>query len=1394
MIDEKGEPHVLDFGLAKALLDNDSMAVSIEGQIAGTPAYMSPEQASGVHSDIDTRTDVFSLGVILYELLTGLSPHDLSGSMLDVLHNITEGNIIRPSQINKKYDSELEAIILKALSLNPDERYASAGMLGIDIKHYLEGEPLDARVPTTLYFLRKKTIKYKKQVMITAGAMFVIFAIFFSTYNAIIRERTIRINAEKESETKGIELASKSEKLTWAELSLKVLGKDKEEAKKALDIIQDAYTSVQEQVSQLNYQLGERKPPVEVRRIDLGTGVPMSLMSLVRKPSLPQGIDSWTIETIGHCGRITRLIYSPGGNYLASASSDGTIRVWDSISGQLKHILIDANAPMLDISWYRDSKNLQGKLTADTAQQFIWDLETGRVERSDQSFSNQNWPDTSRTSWSANSESLEKTIDEVAKLLNINLQKGLQALHRPITALAYFPKRNFLAIGEHDGTIRLLDAQSGQIKQTQISAWCGSIQSMCFSPDKKILATCSESGTICLWDAQTWEPLSKFKTDRVTGSSSSFVDSISWSPDGITIARTNNRLHNIELLDSQSGEIINTIPVGDHKISAIHWSPDGSLISALTDGAVYIWDAALDSDKPLAKLSDSSGGFKGYAWKSQNQTLITTNEGRDIQIWEPRSGAQITTIKGNSGSGTTLSLSPEGKILAVCADNGFIRLWNIEEKTSTILRSQPDDFSTAKCNICAIAWSPDGTLLADGDTIGKIRIWDIRTHRSILSFASNCQFINSLIWSPDNRMLLCGGEDGTVRIWDAKNNFEDLVVLLPLRGSVGSGIAISAAGDYRGSPGIDENLVYAIKTVDGSLTIRYSDFRSRYGWINEPWQVGLYKPGEEKIYRIYVNAKSEGPYDGKTWETAFNDLQDAMSLAKPDTEIWVATGIYKPDRETGARSASFHLKNGVRILGGFSGTELNSYQRDPNKYETVLSGDLKEDDRPDFSNKGENSYHVVTAYQIDPNALLDGFTITKGNADGFERDEYRNGGGMYVTRSSPAIMHCLFKQNSAANYGGGICMANSSKPNLTGCEFTNNLAGAGGGLAMTFPWPGCKPVLFNCRFTDNRANGRTVNGQQEVDARGGGLYGSNSESTLISCVFGHNTSGIGGGICYDHSISAIVAGCQFLRNLADAGGGISNDLLSQTLISGCVFIENKARSYSGGALNNCRCSETKLTNCRFISNSARLGGGICNDSGSIATLVNSVMYGNNADKGAGIYNEGWEEIGSNRLQYSSTTLLGCDVVRNKAEDNCGGIFNGKDSQLDLKNCIVWSNSDNSGFTEPAQVKNINNGQKVILEHCCVQSWTDNLGGTGNFGNDPMFINFDVTNNKNSTADYDLQLSSGSPCINAGDKSVLPQDIFDLDGDGDKDEVIPYDLENKPRVLNGEVDIGVFESG
>ena len=195
---------------------------------------------------------------------------------------------------------------------------------------------------------------------------------------------------------------------------------------------------------------------------------------------------------------------------------------------------------------------------------------------------------------------------------------------------------------------------------------------------------------------------------------------------------------------------------------------------------------------------------------------------------------------------------------------------------------------------------------------------------------------------------------------------------------------------------------------------------------------------------IYVNTNSLGPtHDGTGWSTAYLSLQDALN--KPPIigdQIWVAAGTYEPGS---SRTDSFEMVNGVTIYGGFPDSgEPNLADRDWHSNETILSGDIGV-----VGDDSDNCYHVFyhwVGLNLDANAVLDGFTVTAGNANGTSEVYHDSGGGMLNYGSSPMLKNCTFNNNSALSNGGAMCNEDSSSPIVTNCTFIVNSAGTGGGM------------------------------------------------------------------------------------------------------------------------------------------------------------------------------------------------------------------------------------------------------------------------------------------------------------------------------------------------------------
>ena len=175
------------------------------------------------------------------------------------------------------------------------------------------------------------------------------------------------------------------------------------------------------------------------------------------------------------------------------------------------------------------------------------------------------------------------------------------------------------------------------------------------------------------------------------------------------------------------------------------------------------------------------------------------------------------------------------------------------------------------------------------------------------------------------------------------------------------------------------------------------------------------------VYYVDADSPNDGP--GNDWEHAYHYLQDALAAAGGGDEIRVAQGIHRPDESTGnptgtgARDATFQLESGLAIYGGYAGYgQPDPDARDIETYVSTLSGDLAENDGPDFANYADNSYHVVTGSGTTEGALLDGFTITSGNANG--SSDAGIGGGVYIVAGSPSLIDCLVKENWAYDGAG----------------------------------------------------------------------------------------------------------------------------------------------------------------------------------------------------------------------------------------------------------------------------------------------------------------------------------------------------------------------------------------
>ncbi len=200
LVDKRGEPHVLDFGLAKAVglseESPDKALATMTGQLSGTLSTMSPEQAAGRPDQIDVRTDVYSLGVMLYHMLTGQYPYDVGGSTLEALQNIQNADPVRPRQIDRKFDSDVEAILLTALAKDSADRYQSTAELQSDIQNWLEGRPIRVKSISTVYLLRKIIARHRFTSTVAALLVLIILGFAYTCLDLYLTAEKSRKDLE----------------------------------------------------------------------------------------------------------------------------------------------------------------------------------------------------------------------------------------------------------------------------------------------------------------------------------------------------------------------------------------------------------------------------------------------------------------------------------------------------------------------------------------------------------------------------------------------------------------------------------------------------------------------------------------------------------------------------------------------------------------------------------------------------------------------------------------------------------------------------------------------------------------------------------------------------------------------------------------------------------------------------------------------------------------------------------------------------------------------------------------------------------------------------------------------------------------------------------------------
>ena len=789
-----GRPCVLDFGLARLVEHEPSHPlVSIDGQPTGTPAYMSPEQAAGRTEHIDTRTDVYALGAVMYQLITGQLPHKVCGSSFDLMRRIVEEEVIRPRLVNARINREMESILLKALAREPDDRYFSAGDFAADLKRYQAHEPLVAMPATTGYFVRRWMRRHRLPLSLATLILATIIGLVAWGIMAIVQER---------DQTR-LQLASSLRHEAEAYLATGQWAQAKARLRESRDIL----VSLNQPTLKVDLAMWSayRSSPLPVLEFPVGESVPTcgAAMADGRRVLVGAGrnVELWDmptgrlLKTLGrHESVISDLAVSPDQSWAATCDADGVVCLW-SLEQQVKRRQWQTPAPGTALlRCFADGLRLLA-IGADGAMA-VWNIDSGQCI---QRWSNPNGRvydaailpddksvvmhtalegrlavvDVETGQWQPrftgglagqgtlsllSAESLIVAADLQSDFRQWDLKERTATSRHysehtaGVRKLLVNDRRNRTISVSDDATMKVWQVESGRSLQT-ITDLGGNVQFAAYLPGQPIVVTATDDGRWRVWPIDEVDGIATFQVP--------FMQESVISPDGQHIAITQRENEPLVVYDIASQKMIQTIEIDSSMVACMAWTSDSEHLLAATDtGQVRIWDAK--SWRELPALRTGTSPVQAIAVADNGNCIATACVNGEITFWQPSNFQKIATIRSNAGL-TRFQLSPDGQSFATGTDSGQVRIW---DRASSTMRQT---ISAHRGAVTVLAFHPDGNRWVSGAKDGSICVGDVRSAASP-TFLPGHQFeVTSLKVSADGVFIISGGVGGVVRIWNLRD-------------------------------------------------------------------------------------------------------------------------------------------------------------------------------------------------------------------------------------------------------------------------------------------------------------------------------------------------------------------------------------------------------------------------------------------------------------------------------------------------------------------------------------------------------------------------------------------------------------------------------------------------
>ena len=813
MIGEFGETVVLDWGMAKlceddrdetakqpasnTLLESADLGLTQEGSLCGTPLYMSPEQASGRTREVDQRSDVWSLGVVLYTILSGRPP--FSGkSLLEIVAQVNAGQYEPLRKIDPQIPPELAAVVERALRTNPDQRYPSARELARDVQAYQAGMRVLAYEYSSLELLQRFVARHRSAVTAAGVALVVILALSFTAYRRVVAARDRAILAEKHALENELSARRSAEHarhslgevlLERAEqallegdsvnaelLAARALGQ--EERADARGVVIAAHSAMR---PALSFTLAETKGcahpalsfsagifactvgrelrlwrlddkalalrlPLPADAVALAFAADASTLGIalsdgtvgVRAATFAS--DPWRFESCGQ--KPSAVAVAAAGLALACGNSRGQITVWQA--GRARRWELGQAVSALAFSKDGTRLVVGGELGALVAY--------GSADQKQQRLAGHSGTVLALALAEQGHYLASSGADRMLRFWDTTNGSQLQApiVHSDaISALDWSDERRFVTLGGKDKTFRVLDLRTG--RGALIRQHDEAVELSAVSTDGSQLASYSRDTGLRVWSlASAQRPSELSERGNVLalglGSGADQLLSAGLGRNGACI------------WDLASGTCATRLPVRLDRVRALAVSPERQWLALAGSGSqIFIWDLA--KKIPTQVIGGLADETRALAFSLDGRSLAAAGLDRKLRIFDVLSSALIHE-QSTSTPIQTLSVAPQTGALLSGDQAGMVTIWDPKTGQAVAAWQAHNDW------VLGSAISPDGTLLATASADRLVKIWNLSTRSCLFSLAGHEGKVLTLDFSPDGGILASAGEDKNVRLWD----------------------------------------------------------------------------------------------------------------------------------------------------------------------------------------------------------------------------------------------------------------------------------------------------------------------------------------------------------------------------------------------------------------------------------------------------------------------------------------------------------------------------------------------------------------------------------------------------------------------------------------------------